>query len=182
MFRKTVVALALLALALTGCAATPPVVESSPSTVAAPMKPTQLPLPPVPTPDVNDTPLPFNSLWTYSDLVSVTVSPPTPFTPSKSAAGVTSSVNLLFTVKITNGSAVALHPMVTSSITAGGQAGSPVFDFGGTVKLANAPDNIILPGQSIEFQLGFSVASDQAVLLQVAPSFDYKDALFANYK
>jgi hypothetical protein len=125
----------------------------------------------------------FGQTFTYKDGVSITVSAPVAFTPGQYAAGATQAHDVIFTFTIKNGSTKNLNPVVSPQVTSAGVAGSDVFD-SQTPDLAGFPPTAaVLPGGSITWKSGFSVADPTKLIVQVSPApFLYDDAIFTNTK
>lgn len=125
----------------------------------------------------------FGDAMTWDDDVSLSVSAPAPFTPTEWAAGADQAHHIAFTLVLTNGSSEVLEPLVYSRVSSGGVEASPVFDVDNPVgDLSGGPVTAILPGQTVTWVEGYSVADPAAITFQVAPSFEYVDAIFTNIK
>jgi hypothetical protein len=121
----------------------------------------------------------FDSVETYTDGVSVSVSSGAPYTPSPEAAGVIAGeTNLVFTIVVTNGSKTNLDIAGFPQANSGGQAASDISDFGSNV--GNDPMTTLLPSQTIKWQEAFSVADPTDITFMYAPSFAYDKAIFTS--
>lgn len=127
--------------------------------------------------------------------LEITVSSPTPFTPSD-PADATQAENIYFAVTLRNTGDAEFNPngMGTEAISGlssedpeldavagGGIDGDPIFDLdqdvtGGAVGLPRIP-----PGESITFQNGFSVASADDVTYRMRPYGLGGDTLYFTY-
>ena len=155
-------------MALTGCAteaATTPDVAAS----QAP-KPTE-------EPEQQPAVLNFGDVKTYTDGVSISVSEPVPFTPSSTASSSVDGETVLFTLVLTNNSKVVLEPYAYTTVASGGVEADVIFDL--EQKVGDAPVTSILPGQTVKWVEGYSVADVNNLTLQTSPGFNYDDALFA---
>lgn len=177
-----VLAAAAATLLLAGCMS--PVAESSPPTASS--SPAAKP---DPSPSFAESPeeeddkpgtLPFGDAVTYEDGVSISVSAPTSFTPSEYAAGVEQANQILFSFTITNDSDANLQPSAYSRLASGGAEASMIFDSENGA--GSGPSTVLLPGQTVTWTEGYSVADPASLVLQVSPSFDYADAIFTNVK
>lgn len=126
-----------------------------------------------------DTNLAFGDTMVWEDNVELTVSAPEPFTPSEFAAGADLAHNIVFTITLTNNSAENLEPLPYSTLSSGGQEGSQIFDSGNSAgDIGMAPTTVILPGQSVTWKEAWSVADPNSLTQQIAPNFEYQDAIF----
>ena len=170
MNKLTKIALAIIlptTLALTGCAVH--TTSADPSAAVATSQPSSA------TPNYLKS---FGDVITWKDGLSVSVSAPTPYTPSESAAGaVAGQPNLQFTVLLTNNSKVVVKPIGYPNATSGGQSASSIVDFGANV--GNTPADVnVLPGQSLQWIEAFSVIDPTDITFTYSPGFEYKDAIF----
>ena len=125
--------------------------------------------------------LAFGDAVTYVDDVSISVSTPAGFTPGEYAAGADQEANLVFSITITNGSKENLDPRTYSKVSSGGVESSSIFDSGNPVgDLGGGPSTVILPGGTIAWMEAYSVKDPAAIIFQIAPSYDYNDAIFTN--
>ncbi|MCS5733103.1 DUF4190 domain-containing protein [Herbiconiux daphne] len=121
----------------------------------------------------------FGQVVTYDDGMQITVSEPTPFTPSDVAAGADQAVNLSFTVTIFNGTAVDFDPFPISTVTSGGVDGSLIVDSDNGME-GLPPVDTIPPGQTLTFVEGYSLAGATGIVYDIAPGFEYTTASFSN--
>ena len=113
--------------------------------------------------------------------VQLSVSAPEPYTPSEFAAGADLPDNLVFTITIRNDSSENLEPTPFPQLSSGGQEASQIFDVSADgQEVSVPPTTVILPGQSVTWRAAWSVADPNALTMQVAPSFEYQDAIFTN--
>lgn len=177
------VAAATLALSITAC--TPVLESSAPEPDVAPIsEPSYAPTPEVvdtPEPEVDDMILGFGEAMTWIDNVALSVSAPSEFQPTEYAAGADQAYNVIFRVVITNNSGAVLNPSVYARVSSGGQEASSIYDFGSPHgDLGGSPSTAILPGQTVEWLEAYSIADPNNITFQVAPSYDYEDAIFTN--
>jgi len=125
--------------------------------------------------------LAFGDTMIWEDNVEMTVSVPQGFTPTEFAAGATFPNNIVFDITITNNSNANLEPLPYSALSSGGQEGSRVFDSGNPAgEITGSPSTVILPGQSVTWKEAWSVADPNSLTMQIAPSWDYENAVFTN--
>ena len=125
--------------------------------------------------------LAFGDTMIYEDGVELTVSAPEPYTAGEFAAGADQAANLVFTLTITNNSTENLDPLPFPRVSSGGTEASQIFDFTDDgVQVGLPPTNVILPGESVTWQSAWSVADAASLTMQVAPGFEYEDAVFTN--
>lgn len=178
--RKFIVALmAVFALVLTGCS-TSTTIDPSPSASAA--QPVQNPAPA--TEESKNGTLKFGDVMTWKDGISISVSEPTPFEPGANSAGaVAGQTNVLYTIVLTNGTDKPLEPFVSASVSSGGAESNAIFDMGNPLgAIGDVPRTVVLPGQTVKWVEGYSLADPNAVTLQVAPTFSHNKAIFTNIK
>lgn len=164
--------------ALTGCTRATSVSQPDAPPAAASEAPVADPSfapEPEPEPEVGN--LPFGGAITYEDGVSLSLSTGAAFSPSEYVT-VAQPHNLRFTVTITNGSDKNFDGYVYATATSGGAPAEQIFDSANG--LVGSPSGVILPGQTISFDIAFSVADTNAIVVSIAPSFDYEDAIFTN--
>lgn len=127
--------------------------------------------------------LEFGQTITYEDGMQLMVSPAAPFTPTPYAAGVVDGQDSVYmTIKITNGTDAKFQPMGLVTASSGGKEASAIFDMDGEVELSGAPMTPVLPGKSITWMEGFSVADVEDITLDVSPSYEYLSATFTTSK
>jgi uncharacterized protein DUF2510 len=125
--------------------------------------------------------LAFGDTMIWEDDVELTVSAPEPYTPTEFAAGATLPNNIVFTMTITNNSTENLEPLPFAQLSSGGQEASQIFDITGDGQdVGVPPTTVILPGESVTWRTAWSVADPASLTMQVAPSFEYEDAVFTN--
>lgn len=123
--------------------------------------------------------LAFGDTRTWADGVALSVSVPTAYEAGPYAAGVIDGwLQIQYTVTVTNGSMTVLEPFTYGQLTSGGQGASQIFDSGNGISIQ--PGGVVLPGQSISWVEAFSVADPASLTLQIAPGFQYTDAVFTN--
>ncbi|WP_438853899.1 hypothetical protein [Agromyces sp. M3QZ16-3] len=176
--RNSIPALAVLAaLTLTGCtqtggtttsldepAASAPAAEPAAEAAAAP--------------DIT----PLGGTFTYDDGVAITVSAPTPYTPSEYAAGATHPNNVTITFTVANNSAETLELLSMPEVTSGGVAGESITDLTNeSVTLEPFGGNAdVLPGQTFSWTMAYSLADASDVTVSISPTaFEHDTAIFS---
>jgi hypothetical protein len=125
----------------------------------------------------------FGETVDYGDGVSISVSAPQPFTPTEYASGADQPVNVVYSITITNGSSENIDPLPYSQVASGGTEGSQIFDFDNEAgDVTTYPTTTILPGGSVTWLEAWSISDPENVTYQIAPSYDYGDAIFTNAK
>lgn len=123
--------------------------------------------------------LKFGETYKYTDGVSISVGAPQPFSPQAYAAGVTAGTPLDFTVTITNGSTKQFTPLSYPTLTSAGTQASEITDIGNPIgNVGDAPNSVLLPGQSISWIIAFDVTTPGDLTLQAQPSVEYEAAIF----
>lgn len=136
-------------------------------------------------PAVNEFIKQFGDVITYEDGVSISVSVPTPFTPSNLdymplAEGETPVV---FKVVLTNNSTDVLEPGAIAQANSGGKPATYIADVGNPEygDLGLFPTTSVLPGQTLEWFTAFGVADVNDITLEITPApFEYDNAIFTN--
>src|SRR5690625_3882480 len=133
---------------------------------------------PTPEPDPEPSAEPFGSTWAWVDGLEVSVTKPTPFTPSTWASGGESyDSHVKFDVTITNGTGQAFDPSMALVYASGaGVEGEEVFDSEGG--LDGSPMTRVLPGQSVTWTVGFGIGGSNDLVIQVEPDFEHEAAIF----
>lgn len=166
----------VVALTLVGCGTTASTVENpaQPETTTVPeaaSEPeTQTP------PPVDDMIFQFGETIEYEDGLGLSVSAPQPYTPTQYAAGGDAPNNIVFNVKITNNTTAPYEPGVYGTLASGGAEASQIFDTANG--LDGGPMTPVLPGQTVEWAVGFNVIDPADLTYSVSPSFDYNAAIF----
>lgn len=127
----------------------------------------------------------FGDVITYKDGVSISVSAPTPFTPSTYAAGVTpGATNELFTVVVTNGSKTQFTPYTSITMNSAGASASSITDVGSPIgDVGVGTSTVLLPGQTIKWLMGFSVPDPTNMTMDAELGVGtYEAAIFTNTK
>lgn len=143
---------------------------------------------PIPSEEATDAPddgtmggLAFGDTMEWDDGVSMSVSEPEPFTPSDLSGGADQAVNLVFTLTITNDSSENVQPIVISTLSSDGTEATRIIDIGADGgQVGIPPTTPILPGESITWREAWSVADEDSLTMQTAPSFQYEPAIFTN--
>jgi hypothetical protein len=174
----TALAVGALAVALAGCV---PAKHNSSAPAAAPAEKPAAAAEPSFAPPASAEPKPevakFDTAWTYTDGVSISVSAPVEFSPSRYAVSGTQPHNVKVNFTITNGSSKVLQPMPYATVSSGGAEAQEVYD--SEQGLNSGPSAPVLPGGTITWAEGYNVADPASIILQVAPSFDYEKVIFA---
>lgn len=125
----------------------------------------------------------FGDTFTYKDGVTVSVSAPTPFTSGQYAAGATQAANVTLTFTIVNGSKKNLDVLAVPTVTSAGTAASEVIDSDNPSLSVIAPTSTVLPGQSLTWTSGYSIADPNNLQVEISPGpFAYDKAIFTNVK
>lgn len=125
--------------------------------------------------------LDFGETMAWGDGVTMTVSEPESFSPSDLAVGGDQSVDLVFTLTITNDSSENVQPVVVSMLASGGTEATRIIDIGAEGgQVGIPPTTPIPPGESITWQEAWSVADAASLTMQTAPSFGYEPVVFTN--
>ena len=133
-----------------------------------------------PAPDALGT-LSFGETNVWQNGVELSVSAPEPYTPSEFAAGADLPDNVVFTITIRNYSSENLEPTPFPQLSSGGQEASQIFDVSADgQEVSVPPTTVVLPGQSVTWRAAWSVADPNTLTMEVAPSFEYQDAIFTN--
>lgn len=123
--------------------------------------------------------LAFGQAMVWDNGVELSVSAPEAYTPSEYAAGADLPHNVVFTLTILNNSTENLEPFPYERLSSGGQEGSQIFDIMGDGQdVGIAPTTVILPGESVTWRSAWSVADPNSLTMEIAPSFEYDDAIF----
>lgn len=125
--------------------------------------------------------LAFGETAAYDDGVTISVSSPSPFTPTEYASGADQPVDLVYSITITNGSAENIDPLPYSRVASGGVEATQIYDFDNEAgDVTTYPTTTILPGGSVTWQEAWSVTDPDEIVFQISPSYDYGDAVFTN--
>lgn len=121
----------------------------------------------------------FGQTYTWEDNVSVTISEPTPFQPSSSAAADEAAAYLAFDVTVVNGSDdVYETSMFGTSAQSGNTEADEVFDT--AQGFDGAPSTKLLPGREATFKIGYGVSTPSDIVMEVSPGFEYQAAIFTS--
>lgn len=172
----SVLAVLIAAVFLVGCT-TAKVVTPDPAAESSVIEdPTQTPPMPVFTEE-------FGATYTWDSGISISISEPAPYTPTEFAAGVVEGQqNLAFKIVLTNNSDEPFEWFGQESLASGGQEASAIFDgshseFG---DVGSAPMTSVLPGQTIEWFVGYSVLDPSSLTFEITPDVLYDNAIFTN--
>lgn len=171
-------AILLVMMLATGCTTK----ASSPSVDAPAAKPVAETPEAVEEPAVDPMLVSFGEVFTWEDGVSMSVSAPTPFTPTEYAAGaVPGNTNLVFSVNVTNGSDTTYSPSIWETVSSGGAEASMISDIDNPIgEISWGPTTAMLPGDTVTWLVAYSVADPAAILFETSPGFAYEYALFTN--
>lgn len=180
--RTALIAPALLAVLLTGCASTTGAADDTPA--AGSNRPSESSTPeeelvedPTEAPEAPSGPLAFGETFTYEDGLGVTVGPPTPIERGEYFAGggdFTATVG--FDITIVNGTTANFEPgLFFASVQSANVEGAEVYD----ENLVGAPSTVLLPGREATFRLGFGVADPADIVMEANVDFTHKPAIYA---
>lgn len=124
--------------------------------------------------------LTFGETFTYEDGLALTVSAPEPYTPGEYAFGAEQAANVLLTVTIVNGTTENFDPTLAyPSVSSAGVEGDDIIDSDAGLNLA--PQTAVPAGQTITWQVAFSVADAAQMVLEISPSpFDYESVVYTS--
>lgn len=181
--KKSIVLAAITALSLAGCTSVtaspsvsapaganrPSVTASADTTTSASSSPSSS------KPD--DGVAAFGSAFSWQDGLSITVSKPAPYAPSKYAAnGKTFTHFVVVDVVIVNKTGAAWDPaMIYATLQSANQEGERVFD---SSQLPPEPSTKLLNGREAKFKMAFGVADPADLVLEIRPDFDHESVLF----
>lgn len=120
----------------------------------------------------------FGDTVTYKDGLAITVSAPTPYTPSSTAAGVDQAANVQFTITVKNGTTKNYDPALFPTVSSNGVEGSNISDIEN--KVGFPPSTAVPAGGSISYVAAFSVADPSKLVFDINPGFAYDEAVFQN--
>ena len=120
----------------------------------------------------------FGDTVTYKDGLAITVSAPTPYTPSSTAAGADQAANIQFTITVQNGTAKNYDPLLFPTVSSNGTEASSISDIENKVGLP--PTTAVPAGGSITYVAAFSVADPSKLVFDITPGFGYDEAIFQN--
>jgi hypothetical protein len=125
-------------------------------------------------------PVAFGQAFTYSDGLSVTVGPPTPYQPSDTSAGAEGAAAVVsFDVTIVNGTPKPYDPAgVYITMQSANTEATEVYD--SENGLNGSPSTTLLPGREAKYRVGYGVADPADLVMEVAPGFEYEAAIFTN--
>lgn len=157
-------------LALSGCSGTSdyPVVKKTLDVVTSEEKPWGLKT--------------FGETETYPNDINISVSAPESFVPTDMAFMNGEGTPLVFRFTLTNNSDDIFEPNTTyASLQSGGVEGAFVADTGNPVgQVGLQPTTALLPGQSVEWLMGFTVADPTNIVLQTSLGYQFKNVIFTN--
>lgn len=178
----TTLTLSLAAVALAGCSAPATGISGEPapsmSDVQASTEATEAAAAAAPAAaaDTLNTNPKFGETVTFEGL-SLGVTAAEPFTPGQYAFGADQASNVKFTVTLTNTGDKGYDPSLTYITAASGQQeASQIFD----ESLPGSPSTTILPGQSVSYQVGFSVADPAQIVMDVTGGFSFEKVTYTS--
>jgi hypothetical protein len=119
----------------------------------------------------------FGAAYTWPDGLQVSVSAPTPFTPSATSTAQGAAAYLSFTVTIVNNTGATYEPaLFHASVQSGDKEADQIFDAAGG--FTGTPGTAILNGRQSTFTIGFGVANPDDVVMEVSPGLNYDKAYF----
>lgn len=132
-----------------------------------------------PTSEAPSTPQ-FGETYSWDDGLEMTVSKPTAYKPSDSAAGTEKFKNfLVFQVTIKNGSKEKFEPgLATISVSSGDEEGQEVFDSAKGIE--SAPSTSVQPGRSAKWKVVFAVKDPKDLTMDAAPDFTRESITFTS--
>ncbi len=118
----------------------------------------------------------FGEAYRYDDGLSVTIAPPTPYSPSESASTNDPGHYVAFAVTVVNGSSDNYDPdFFQTTCQSDNLEAERVFDSSQGV---GSPSTTVLPGREVAFTVVFKVSNPADTVLEVTPGFDYEPAIF----
>lgn len=180
--RLTVAALitaATAAVSLSGCTSTPATPADSVSAGSNHPAESATPTPAASTP-ASDGTAPFGTAYTWADGLSVTISKPTAYTPSSSAAGtVDGQSSVVLTVTVVNGTDQPFDlGMASISAQSGNTEASQIYD--SAKGLESSPMTKLLAGRESTYKVAFSVTDPKDLVVEFAPDFTHESVLFTS--
>lgn len=133
-------------------------------------------------PPVNNLVKQFGEVVTYEDGLSVSLSAPTQFTPTEYAQGVVEGQTpMIFKVVLTNGTEEPVDPYTYVTVSSAGAESGIIGDFGNPEvgDVGGFPTTAVLPGQTVEWLVGFSIADPSSITADVSTGFA-DSAIFTN--
>lgn len=121
----------------------------------------------------------FGKAFTWEDGLSLSVSKPSPFTPSQWAAGTDQFKKyVVFDVRVVNKTGKAWDPsLISATIQSSNKEGEEVFD---SEKLGDEPSTKLLNGREVKYKIAFGVADPKDLVLEIAPDFEHDSAIFTS--
>lgn len=124
------------------------------------------------------TELTFGDVYTYEDGVVVSIDVPSPYTPTAQAVGAVEGQEVLqFIFTIMNDSDEELQIAGFPEVHSAGEKASPVADLENAV--GDVPIDPVLPGESVEWVMAYSVSDSQDVTIIFSPSAWYDEITFS---
>lgn len=165
----------LMALFFVGCGVKSAAPQTDPDAVVAEAPAEQTP------PPIDNLIKQFGDVVTYEDGLSVSVSDPSDFAPTEYAAGNDQTYNIVLGFTVTNGTNEVIDPFFGVSVSSGGVEASQIFDMDNPAGDINfSPDTSVLPGQTVSWNLAFSISDPEAITVDFSPGFEWESAVFTN--
>lgn len=122
----------------------------------------------------------FGKTYTYEDGLSVTVSKPSTYHPTRYAAVTKKSPHYVtFKVTVVNKTAKKVDlTLFNATVQSSSEEAEAVFDSEGG--LEGSPSTSLLKGRESTFKIGFGVQDPKDIVMDVAPDFDHDTATFTN--
>lgn len=135
-------------------------------------------------PPVNDLIKQFGEVVTYEDGLSISLSEPIPFSPGEYAQGaVDGQTPIVFKVVLTNNTPDAVDPYTYVSVSSAGAESAVIGDYQNPEfgDIGMSPTTKVLPGQTVEWYVGFSIADPANITAEVSTGIiGYESAIFTN--
>jgi hypothetical protein len=123
----------------------------------------------------------FGETYKYDDGLTVTISPPQPYTPSDTAfiAEPAPAAFVAFDVTVVNGTQANYDPaMFSVSMQSANVEQEEVFDSANG--MGGSPTTAILPGRESVFKVAFGATDPNDLVMQVSPSFEHDSVIFTS--
>jgi hypothetical protein len=121
----------------------------------------------------------FDKPAQYEDGLSITVSDPQPFTPSKAATTGGEENHVKFTIELVNGSGKKISPTdILVTVDSGGGQGGDILD--PKNKMTGAPTKPVKPGAKVRWLQGFGVLDPDDVEVVVQAGLNRVPMLFTD--
>lgn len=120
---------------------------------------------------------PFGTAYKWDDGLSLTVSQPEPYKPSRWAAGNSKFTKfVVFEIRVVNNTGGPWEPgLIYATVQSANQEGARVFDSG---QLPPDPSTKLLDGREVTFKMAFGVADPEDLVMEIRPDFSHESVLF----